>query len=99
MKSVLFFLYVVLFSTTIHAKVEVLCLGEGECVTLENYVHPGSLSGASTDQKLEYLKWYQDQFNSSIDINESIIKDIEAGNGTKDDLKTLNEYINKMNNI
>ena len=59
MKSVLFFLYVVLFSTTIHAEVKVLCLGEGECVTLENYVHPGSLSGASTDQKINYLKWYE----------------------------------------
>ena len=61
MKSVLFFLYVVLFSTTIHAEVKVLCLGEGECVTLENYVHPGSLSGASEAEKEDYKKWDADQ--------------------------------------
>ena len=62
MKSVLFFLYVVLFSTTIHAKVEVLCLGEGECVTVErNTVHPGALSGASETEQTEYEVWNEVQ--------------------------------------
>ena len=79
-KIIFLFISIVLLSPMLHAKVEVLCLGEGECITLEenNAVHPGSLSGASTDQKLGYLEWYQDQFNSSIVINESIINDIEA---------------------
>ena len=99
MKSVLFFIYVVLFSTTIHAKVEVLCLGEGECITLDNAVHPGSLSGASTDQKLKYFDWYQDQSNSPLtNTDEDIINDIKTGDGTQDDLKQLNEYINDINN-
>ena len=58
LKSIFLFLVVILFSTTIHAEVEVLCLGEGECISVKrNYIHPGSLSNASYQQKLDYLEF------------------------------------------
>ena len=44
------------------AKIEVLCLGEGECISIDrNAVHPGSLSGASYQEKLEYFNWLKNQ--------------------------------------
>ena len=62
MKLFFLFLYVVLFSTTIHAEVEVLCLGEKEFVGIDrNVVHPGSLSGASETEKAEYENWQREE--------------------------------------
>ena len=60
-KIIFLFIGIVLLFPKLHAEVQVLCLGEGECVTLENYVHPGSLSGATYQEKLDYFNWLKDQ--------------------------------------
>jgi len=60
-KIIFLFISIVLLSPMLHAEVKVLCLGEGECVSLENYVHPGSLSGASEAEQAEYEVWKVEQ--------------------------------------
>jgi len=103
MKSVLFFLYVVLFSSTIHAKVEVLCLGEGECITVgNNSIHPGSLSHASYQQKLDYLEFLKrnakqlgldfEAIIAAIDLK--LLADSEGGD--VEALNTLNDSLNSL---
>ena len=56
MKQIIFILIFLFCSSTLLAKVEVLCLGEGECIDIDsNAVHPGSLSGASYQEKKDYF--------------------------------------------
>ena len=98
MKSAFLFLYVLLFSTTIQAKVEVLCLGEGECVSLENYIHAGSLSHASLQQRLDYIEFLIDhaaELGLDIDaLDLAVLAD--AKNGDVQALNRLNDFSNNL---
>ena len=96
MKSIFIFLYVLLFSTTIHAKVEVLCLGEGECVSIDrNAVHPGSLSGASYQEKLEYFNWLKNQAEP-YGITPPAVDFGEFDSLSESDLDQLDNEINEL---
>ena len=64
MKQIILILIFLFCSSPLLAKVEVLCLGEGECLDINsnpNAVHPGSMSGASDIERLEYFNWLKDQ--------------------------------------
>ena len=85
MKAIAFFLFFLLFSTILSAEVKVLCLGEGECVKVNNnFVHPGSLSGASLAELQSFIK-----FLSAMALDEGII--VSSPSDT-DDRNLLNEY-------
>ena len=85
MKAIAFFLFFLLFSTILSAEVKVLCLGEGECVKVNNnFVHPGSLSGASLAELQNFIQWL-----STMAVDEGII--VSSPPDT-DDRNLLNGY-------